>query len=191
MNIERGIRRLMIVVSGLILALGMWAVVAGERIGVVVAVVGVVIGLLWATFFTLRWVARGFLREPESAGTHPQINWNPVRAWAVGGLALALLALIGWHWHAIVDGFLAYPGVIWLRQTVGDRGAAMLGIGLAALAALGLVSEWWDEHSRRRQSRAQQRLNEHYAACQACQQLPDDDEYCPVGQRLYREWMEP
>jgi hypothetical protein len=54
----------MIVVTGLILASGMLAVVAGERLSTVVAVV---IGVLWATFFTLRWVARGFLPEPESA----------------------------------------------------------------------------------------------------------------------------
>jgi hypothetical protein len=165
----------MIVVSGLILALGIWAVVAGADIGVVGAPVGVMIGLLWATYFTLRWVARGFLRHPG--------------AWAVGGLALTLLALIGWHRHAVVDEVLAYPMVVWLRQTLGDWGVVMLGIGLVALPALDLLSEWWDKRRRRRQRRAEHRLKAHYAACQACQQLPDDDEYCAVGQRLYRKWM--
>jgi hypothetical protein len=169
-----GIRWLMILVSGLILALGMWAVVAGEDIRMVGVAVGVTVGLLWATFFTLRWVARGFLRDPG--------------AWAIGGLILTLLVLIGWHWQALADDFLTYPVVKWLRDTLGDRGAAMLGIGLAALPALDLMSEWWDRHSFRRHRRAERRLKQHYAACQACQQLPDD-EYCPVGQRLHRRWI--
>lgn len=112
-----------------------------------------------------------------------------MKAWAVGGLGLALLAFMGWYWRAFVDGFLAFPLVIWLRLTLGDQGVAKLVRWLAALAVLGLAWELWNKHVRRRQRRTQHRLAEHYAACQACQQLPGVDEYCPVGQRLYRAYM--
>jgi hypothetical protein len=74
MNIERGIRRLVIVVSGLILAVGMFAVVAGGDIGLATVIVGVLLGLLWGTFFTLRWVARGFRADPNPPARRPQIT---------------------------------------------------------------------------------------------------------------------
>jgi len=227
MNIERGIRRLVIVVSGLILAVGMFAVVAGGGdIGLATVIVGVLLGLLWGTFFTLRWVARGFRADPNPPARSPQTTRKAAPGGLGGGLLLGrmmgtfmawlLFSLMGLGlvflvvaglWtilaapqessNAFVTQLLAYPPVIWLRQPVGDRGAIMIGLGLAALLALGLVSECWDAYVRWRQSQALRRLKEHSAACQACQQLadanPDDfaeeDKYCPVGEGLNRKYM--
>jgi len=213
MNIERGIKRLLIVVSGLLIALGALLGVMLEAVAVV-GVALVAIGVIWAAFFALRWVARGFMREPENMVKRQPIGWKAVKDWSVIGIVVSALAyLIGallwalWEglrepavtWNALLatpaamwNGFLATRAVIWLRHTAGDRGAALIGFGLAALVAFGLVSEWRDERLRRRQSRAYQRLTEHYAACQACQQQSDDEDgrdgYCPVGQQLHTDW---
>ena len=88
MNIERGIRRLVIVVSGLILAVGVFAVVAGGGgIGLAAVIVGALLGLLWGTFSTLRWVAGGFLADPNPPMRSPQTT----RKAAPGGLGGGLL----------------------------------------------------------------------------------------------------
>lgn len=228
MNVERGFRRLMIVVSGLILALGLLAVVTGGlRVEGVAVIAGVLIGFLWATFFTVRWVVRGFL--PASAPAAATLRSKPKSAEGgfppariVGGLmaglvfgSLALGAVLvavgvvaavvailhdpGKTWDTIRTEipWNEIPGVVWLRQTVGDRAAAMIGFGLAILIALGAIFEGWDQCVLWRRSRDLRRLQEHSAACQACQQLadanPDDfaeeDKYCPVGKRLNRKYM--
>jgi hypothetical protein len=233
MDVERGFRRLMIVISVFVLALGVWALVEGSEFGTVAAVVGVVLGGLWAAFFALRWIGRGFLGEPERAVRRPRIGWKAVKDWSVIGIIGAMVVYVAgvllwglweglqqlavtwptvlaalWEglrhptvpWHAVITGLLASRLVTWLRLTFGDRGAIMVGLGLAALVAFTLVSEcqgWW---IARRQRRAHQRLKAHYAACSACPQLAaadtaddglDDDpqqDYCPAGQRLYAEW---
>jgi hypothetical protein len=81
------------------LALGILAVMTfpDTRVGGAAAFVGVVIGLLWAAFFTSRWIIRGFLHErvPPRVRRPVRIGWKTVEDWSVMGIVGAALAYLG------------------------------------------------------------------------------------------------
>jgi hypothetical protein len=122
--------------------------------------------------------------------------------WASWDIVRVLLQEPAVTWHTVVADFLASSMVLWLRQTVGDRVAAWIGLAFATMVALSLAFElwaWWVLRWRSLARRRSRRLSNHWIACQACQQLanaaPDDfsdddeDKYCPAGQRLHRAWV--
>jgi hypothetical protein len=228
-NIERGITRLMLVASALIVALSFWALIGGADASGVAAVAAIVLAGQWTLFFALRWVVHGFLHDPEpTVRRSPRIAWRAVKDWsilAIAGAAVAYVAIVillglweggqqlvaTWPaapvalwdrarhplamWDAIRSSILASRWVVWLRQTVGDFAAIAIVVALAILAAFGFISEWESQRVRRRQRRTLKRLRAHYATCEACQELPDsndfphdEDAYCPVGQKMYVEW---
>jgi hypothetical protein len=211
-NVERGVRRLLIVITGLVLTLPLLAVLMGGDVGSAIAFAAGVIAILWVAFYTLRWIARGFMQDSEPQVRRPPVRWKTVKNWLVIGIAGAALAWLGvvllaalWDflqhpvatWHAVVSGFSDGLVRIWRRlaQVVGNTAATTIVVAFVALATLGLVSEWWDALTARRQRRAYRRLTEHYANCGTCQQPGHDDDdldgpdgYCPIGRQLYAEW---
>jgi hypothetical protein len=118
MNLERGFRRLTTVVSLGLVGLGALASLTND--GFITAhpfgwwgLVAVIAAIPWGIFFTLRWVAQGFMRREgrptadEAPSPPPSTSWGrrlggTLLVWTVVTLGTAVMLLLAVAWFKVV-----------------------------------------------------------------------------------------
>jgi len=160
-NVERGIRRLVLVLSALILAVGLAGLaVEAETIAFVVVAAGTLFTGFWITFCAFRWVVRGFLTAPE-----PERRARDGSRWKTM-LGLSIIAVLGG-----VLLFISAASVVWLWRALTEirDGEATWHVVIARFLVSPPVVRLW----------------------RTVGAPADDDQgqrYCPVGRQLYCEW---